>query len=183
MTIDPNVSHAIARSVPRLVGLIAGSASFLLFGFWLFFAGIVDAGRDIAAVLISPGIFFFGACLLAGVHRLAFGHRFPVKLSPTGFADTRSFRDEIPWSSFCCVSICSFNGQPFIRLELTTGQTDAFDLTWTAMVTQWLNKPFQMEGLYISATDLDTSFDELWVMFGAYAAEFNPSTLIGGPRD
>ncbi len=77
MTIDTNVSHAIARSVPRLVGLIAGSASFLLFGFWLFFSGIVDAGRDIAAVLIWPGIFFFGACLLAGVHRLAFGHRFP----------------------------------------------------------------------------------------------------------
>lgn len=170
---------SIRRSLPKSIGLLIVASVFVAIGIWLVRGGAVGTKGTSTIFFGWVTVVFFGICSVLALFRLIFGSNTPVILSPTGFVDKRSFKREIPWSEISHVSVFSYRKTSMIRLQLAYDGIDRLELTWSATITRWLNKPFSLDGLYISSSDLDISFPELWDVTRRYVTEFCPHALAG----
>ena len=173
---------SIMRSLPKSIGMLVALSIFAAIGVWLIHGGAVDTRGKGTILLGWLSMPLCGLGLAVVFFRLIFGSNTPVIFSQTGLFDKRSFEGEIPWSAVTRVSVFSIRKTSVIRLQLAPDGILLLKLTWSAKITRWMNKPFGLDGLYITSNDLDISFPELWNLTRMYVAEFCPDALDGQPR-
>jgi hypothetical protein len=167
----------IQRSDSKLFGLAAISAVFVAIGVWMIQGGAVEHRGEAPVFWGWLCTVFFGLCLLVCIHRLIFGHRQPVELSPQGFWDKRALTQEVPWSAVSRISVWSHRGTSLLRVQFLDEAMQHTKLSPIGWATRWLNKPIGLDGVYLSSGDLDISFSELRILFQKYLLDYNPAAM------
>ncbi|MEM8749568.1 MAG: STM3941 family protein [Pseudomonadota bacterium] len=172
---------SINRSKTKLSGLTIGGVLFVWAGVWLANGGAVES--KLGEVSIYVGWFggaFLGLCLVVSIQRLLFGCRTPVVLSPSGFVDKRTLRNEIAWKSVSRMTVWTFKGNSIICLYLTSDARRNLQLNWIGTVTRLFNKWDDTGDVYVASTDLDISFPDLLSHFRQYLMQYQPNALADG---
>ena len=161
---------AIRKSTPKLIGLALVAAALVAAGLWTFQGGAAEAGLVFWGWLTTT---FFGLILILAVHRLVFGHRTQIELSPQGFWDKRTLKQKVPWSAVSHISTWSRRGNSLLRIQMTDEAWNQSKLTFYGKTIRWLHKPIGLDGIYVGSLDLDISFSELRQLFQSYHLEYN----------
>jgi hypothetical protein len=168
---------SIKRSLPKSIGLLALASLFVLSGIWMVYGGAVGTKDASTMFLGGLSVVFFGMASAIVLFRLIFGSNIPVILSQTGYVDKRLFKGEISWSEIVHASVISYRKTSNIKIELSPEAFRRLDLTWSAMIIHWMNKPFSCNAINITSNDLAISFPEFWSLMRKYVTEYCPHVL------
>ena len=120
-------------------------------------------------------IIFFGFSAIVSIHRLVFGHRVTVELSPRGFWDKRALLHEVPWTAVSRMSVWTRRETSALRIEIADEAMRHIKMTRIHQAVRWLSKPFGHDGIYVGCGDLDIPCSELIALFQKYLSEYNPA--------
>ncbi|MDB5666759.1 STM3941 family protein [Cypionkella sp.] len=167
----------IRRSCPKIIGLLLVAIVFIALGILLIYVSLGNPERRKILFFGWLSVLFFGMCSGLVLYRLFYASKTPVIFSPTGLIDKRSFIGEIPWSAIARVSVFSTPRSSLIRLELVSYGSYRLQLSRSGKFVRSMGKLFNMDGLYISSSEIDISFPELWSLMRSYVKEFCPRAL------
>ncbi|MEM6588763.1 MAG: STM3941 family protein [Pseudomonadota bacterium] len=170
MTQEKTLIH---RSVGKLLLLAIGSGAFVAACFWIVTGDSSSYSKPSTYPAAWLGIVCFGFSLFFFVHKLLFGPRIPLELSPNGFLDRRLFTNEVSWTSVRGVHLWSHKGVSLVAVQLTSDAVSSLEKTYLAKAKTQLNLPFGKNIVYVAITDLEIQADQLLWTFRKYLKKYN----------
>jgi len=150
------------------LAMTAGAVPLLVIG-W-------RTGDPLLATVGVAGTLFFGAGSLAIAWRGLSLRGAIVTLTPSGIADRRVARQEIPWRAIESISTWSMHGQRIMVLAVRAEVEASLELTAAARWSRRANRRLGADGLCITPEGLAIAYDDLLAAALAYA-----EAAHGGP--
>jgi hypothetical protein len=167
---DTPEDMAIELSKKKWLLITAGSALFVILGFWMLTLDL-DDWEEVGAGLAS--VIFFGLCGIVGLRQLL-DKKPALQFTKMGLIDNASWVSTglIPWSDILGAEINESFGQQFLVVKVTN--PDKY-LQKGSPLKHWARKAnFNMFGspIAISSKGLKIDFNELVDIFNAYLSKY-----------
>ncbi|MGF1650294.1 MAG: STM3941 family protein [Hyphomicrobiaceae bacterium] len=142
--------------------------------------GAIDSPRASAfeAKLVGwIGLIFFSYCLAGIIWRAATVRGPVITLSPEGLRDVRVAAEPIPWTAITGLSTWSFAGQKIMVVAIEPDVEARLTLTTLARSTRSANAKLGANGLCITPTGLDVTYDDLFEASRTYLDHYGLTQL------
>jgi hypothetical protein len=107
------------------------------------------------------GIVFFAFATGLAIWRLLTVRGAVITITPEGIRDTRVAAEFIPWNAVAGISTWQYRGQRILVLAVDPSVESRLTLTRIARWTRGPNRALGADGLCVTATGLNISYDEL----------------------
>ncbi|MCT4559014.1 MAG: hypothetical protein N4A61_13265 [Pelagimonas sp.] len=175
---NTQIDQIIHRSVPKSLVLLVCCGVLVWLNLLLAQGEFVDTRRGALTVPLGWAglVIFLVVGVVQGVSLVA-GPKSPVRITETGFLDSRYFHTELPWLAIDTLAVHQSGLARVIRIKIKPEQRQALKLTVYGRVMGWMNYAFRSHELVLSANNLEIGTQAYGDRLNAYLERRNPNAF------